>query len=260
MISTTVKHPVKIFPEIQTNNASRLFVFAEARSGSTWLINTLSSHPEIGLMDEVINPDYVRNMNLFQRDKSETFISITQSIDNLLSSLKGRYKGCKILFPQAIRFIDFYEFILNNRNAHFILLTRKNSIRAEISGLIANIHSRWHLEEKKDKEQISVSPAFLLERLLWRKYSKDFCINIINAHCQHVLSVEYSELFENTASSLSGISEFLGVAPSLFTFSKEIKSNPFSLKEVVLNYQDCIDFFLDKPEYAEFFEKDNISE
>ncbi|MCX6267469.1 MAG: sulfotransferase [Bacteroidetes bacterium] len=261
MIASTIKHRVKSFPEIQRENPNRLFVFAESRSGSTWLINTLASHRDIGLLDEVINPDYAKTLNFGAKaDNQSTPEAALQKIENQISRLHGKYKGCKILFPQSIRFIDFYEFVLNYRNAFFIILTRKNSIRAEISGLIANEHARWHLVEKMEKQQISVDPAFLYERLQWRKHSNEFCISMLETYCNHILHIEYNELFSNMEQTLGKISAFLAISPAGYHSSTEIKSNPFPLTELISNYDECLDFFKDKPAYLPSFINDSSQE
>jgi hypothetical protein len=261
MIASTIKHRVKSFPEIQLESPGRLFVFAESRSGSTWLINTLDSHHEIGMLDEVINPDYARMLNFGRiAGNQPNPEAALQKFENQISQLNGKYKGCKILFPQCIRFIDFYEFILNYRNAFFIILSRQNSIRAEISGLIANEYARWHLVEKMEKQQITVDPSFLYERLLWRRHSKDFSINMLKSYCDHILQIEYSELFSNTADTMGKISAFLAVSPGGFHYSTEIKSNPFPLAELITNYDECLSFFKDKPGYLSFFTNDNSQE
>jgi|GEM_PF-2193994 len=261
MITSTIKHRVKSFPEIQKESHHRLFIFAESRSGSTWLINTLDSHNEIGLLDEVINPDYIKNLNFDNSGNDQAKPeSALQKIEFQVGRLKGKYKGCKILFPQAIRFIDFYEFILNYRNAFFIVLCRQNSIRAEISGLIANEYARWHLAEKMEKQQISVDPSFLYERLLWRKHTKHFCINMLESYCHHLLQIEYLDLFSNTRETLENISAFLDISPYGYNYSTEIKSNPFPLTELITNYEECLDFFKDKPEYSSFFFNDGPQE
>lgn len=261
MIKSTTQHRVNSFPDIQQINPHRIFIFAESRSGSTWLINTLNSHADIGLLDEIINPDFAKRLPLDQQNRQQPGpITTLQEIENQINQLEGKYQGCKILFPQAVRFFDFYEFILNYRNAYFIVLQRQNSVRAEISGLIANEHKRWHLIEMMEKQQIAVDPSFLFERLLWRKYTKEFCINMLEAYCSNVLHVEYSQLFSNMHETLEKISSFLAISPTGYTFSMEKKSNPFPLKELISNYQECISFFEDKPEYLSLFTLDNPQE
>ena len=261
MITSTVKHRVNTFPEIENVNLNRLFVFAESRSGSTWLINTLDSHQEIALLDEILNPDYIANNHHVNNENKQSNQAVAvQKIENQIGHLNGKYKGCKILFPQAIRFFDFYEFILNYRNSFFIVLTRQNSIRAEISGLIASEYSRWHLAEKMEQQQISVDPSFLYERLLWRKFSKDFCINMLESYCDNILQIEYNELFSNIQETMGKISAFLSISPKAYTYSKEIKSNPYPLTELITNHEECYSFFKDKPDYLSFFTNDNCQE
>jgi hypothetical protein len=254
MITSTKKHRVSVSPEIEEINARRLFVFAESRSGSTWLINTLNSHPDISILDEILNPDFIKNFNATRNLNTDSnFKGSFKFIESYIGQLSGKFQGCKILFPQAIRFFDFYEFLLNYRKACFIILYRKNSIKAEISGLIANEYSRWHLTIPKEKQQISVDPEFLYERLLWRKNTNDFCINMLNAYCDNVLMIEYENLFGNVSDSMNKTGSFLNVQPDGFSLSSEIKSNPFLLSELIENYDEVLSFFSDKPEYLVHF-------
>ena len=254
MIRSTIKHRVALSPEIEAINSQRLFVFAESRSGSTWLINTLNTHPDISLLDEILNPDFIKNFNATQNTGlNSNFKGSFRFIESYVGHLQGKYTGCKILFPQAIRFFDFYEFLLNYRNSRFIILRRKNSIQAEISGLIANEYSRWHLVEPKEKQQISVDPAFLLERLSWRKCSNEFCINMLKTFCENIIAIEYDELFADTPGMLQTISDFLNVPGTGYQYSAEIKSNPYPVSELVGNYQECLDFFKDNEEYLKMW-------
>ncbi len=258
MTSFPARHRVRSFPEIQEAAPHRLFVFAESRSGSTWLITTLASHPDLGMLDEVINPDFARNLRFPTEDKGTQPVAPIQLIENQLSTLPGTYKGCKVLFPQAIRFIDFYEFILNYREARFILLTRRNSVRAEISGLIANEHARWHLAASAALQPVTVDPQFLYERLQWRKFTRAFCVDLIETYCCHFLHLEYRDLFDSPANALDTISSFLSVPAQGYQYSSEIKTNPFPLSDLITNYQECTTFFNDREGYAHCFSDDEF--
>jgi hypothetical protein len=254
MSTTPFNHRVTLSPEIEEINAKRLFVFAEARSGSTWLINTLNSHQDITMLDEILNPDFVNNFHATRNtDSSANLKGSFRFIESYLGHLPGRFEGCKILFPQAVRFLDFYEFLLNYRNSMFILLYRKNSVKAEISGLIANKHARWHLVEKKEKQSVTVNPAFLYDRLLWRKHTTEFCMNLIQAYCPHVQIIEYDSFFADTTTGLQPLLSMIGVNLSELQCSNEIKSNPFPLRELLDNYEQCLDFFSDKTDFLRMF-------
>lgn len=246
---------VLVSEEIAAKNPSRLFVFADARSGSTWLINTLNSHPEISMLEEILNPDYKQ---ICQDEPTQPLLSDKkysfEFIENHICNLGGKYQGVKILFPQAIRFLDFYEFILNYRNSYFILLTRENIVQAELSGMIANKHARWHLLEQKDKQKVNINPLFFRERLQWRIMTRQFCLNIINSYCPNVLQFNYENLFDNPGHHLQMISGFLKVDDKHFIKSREVKSNPFLLEDLIENYVEFFNFFKDIPEYSGMFQ------
>ncbi|NQU88171.1 MAG: hypothetical protein HQ541_20685 [Mariniphaga sp.] len=246
--------PVKIFPDILEKNSHRLFVFAEARSGSTWLIDTLNSHPEVIMLDEILKPEiqqkYYKEHNSSYRYPGGD----VQYIEDHFKGLSGKLNGCKILFPQALRFIDFYEFLQNYRNSNFIILTRKNSVKAEISGLIAKDYSRWHLRNIKDKQAITLNPKFLLERLKWRSWSKQFCIEMLQAHCVNLIQLEYKFLFKEMTESITNLADFLSVSSARFKTSSEIKANPFHLRELLTNYEECCEYFQNFPEYRRMFD------
>jgi len=254
MNKTPFNKSVSLSPEIEKLNAKRLFVFAESRSGSTWLINTLNSHPEISILDEVLNPDFVKNFNATRvPGDSSRLKGSFQFIESYLAPLPGKFAGCKILFPQAVRFMDFYEFMVNYRKSYFILLFRKNSVKAEVSDIIANKHSRWHLTKSREKQLVSVDPRFLYERLIWRKYAGEFCSNMLKAYAENLIIFEYEDFFTDILSSLNKISSFLNISNHDYQHSQEVKSNPFPLRDLVFNYQECQDFFRDKPEYFDMF-------
>lgn len=248
-------HKVTVDPEIQAINEKRIFLFADARSGSTWLVNTLNTHPAISMIDEILNPDFSKN---FQATRSaDDFANLkgnARFIESYLSHLPGQFAGCKILFPQAIRHLDVYEFLLNYSESRFILLHRQNIVKAEISGMIANKHHRWHLIEHQEKQTVSVDPAFLRDRLAWRLATREFCVRMLKHFCPNTLMIEYEDLFSNIEATLKTLSEFLNVPVTGFTCGTEIKSNPFPLNELVENYTECRDAFVNNPELYQMFD------
>lgn len=254
MNATPFNHRVNLDPDINAINAKRIFLFADARSGSTWLINTLNSHPEISMVDEILNPDFEKNFQVSrQNNQTANLKGNARFVESYLGHLPEKYAGCKILFPQAIRHLDFYEFLLNYRDSRFILLYRENLVKAEISGLIANKYARWHLIEQKEKQTITVDPAFLFDRLIWRRSTREFCMKLINAYCPNVITIEYESLFSESSENLKKISEFLAVSEKEFRLGTEVKSNPFSLNELIENFNECRKAFTTEKELFAMF-------
>lgn len=246
--------PVVIDEQIGEISLNRVFVLAESRAGSTWLIETLNSHPQIGMLDEIIKPE-VFGSDLLSNSPGGGRQGNVKYIEKKLEEMDGGIKGCKILFPQAIRFLDFYEFLNNYKKSYFILLTRRNRIKAEVSDLIANRFSRWHLHKMVEVQPVFIEPSFLLERLQWRKLTAEFCIRLVRSHCDKILELNYEDLFSDLTIAITRIAEFLNVMGDQFIFSSEIKANPFSLDKMIINYDQCRDFLIKDTDYASMLEE-----
>jgi len=250
----TMNLPVTIQEEILRSGPNRIFVFSEARSGSNWLVETLNSHREIFLLKEIMQPgqreDFYRagNNEGISRDRDVAYI------EKQLSSGSKRLKGCKILFPQAIRFMDLYEFTLNYRYAYFILLSRRNCIRGEISGMIAREASRWHSEAGVTKHRMTVDPEFLYHRVLWRSQTARFCADVLKSHCPNILELRYEDLFTHTDHELGRILGFLNLNDREMTPSREVRLNTHSLHEIIINYEEVRDFFMDREPFSGMFD------
>lgn len=246
--------PVKIHPEIYSGGSSRLFVFAEARSGSNWLVETLQSHPDIYMLKEIMQPVQRGEYYTSKGDHSQHNDSDAQYVEKQLSSGESNLKGCKILFPQAVRFMDLYEFIQNYRNASFLLLRRKNLIKGEVSGAIARHFSAWHANGKTEKKSISIDPAQLFQRVQWRQLTTLFCTGVIHAHCEKVKEIFYEDIFDPGADTITEIARFLDKNRKDFRNSQETKMNVDSLQELIVNYSEVRDYFFAHDAFTEFFE------
>jgi LPS sulfotransferase NodH len=238
--------PVNLYDNIMQNSASRVFIFAEARSGSTWLLETLNSCSELFLLKEIMQPGQRQE---FSNRYPEYFNSVEGDvlyIEKQLSLVDGIQKGCKILFPQAVRFMDIYEFLFNYRDAKFILLRRENVLKGEVSGFVARQFALWHPTEHTERHMVEIDPELLYKRILWRNLSTTFCINLIKAHCNNFLEITYEELFPVTSRVIDSLCDFLTISNRSLSPAREVKSNPHSLDEIIINYDAVKAYFKDK--------------
>ena len=51
---TMNKLPVQIFESVRILSGERVFIFAEARSGSSWLLETINSSQDVFLLKEIM--------------------------------------------------------------------------------------------------------------------------------------------------------------------------------------------------------------
>jgi hypothetical protein len=249
-----MKLPLTIHDDVVALNTSRLFVFAEARSGSNWLVETINSHKEVFLLKEIMQPLQKIDFYKGSPDRVPVDESDVVYIEKQLAVGNGKLKGCKILFPQAVRFMDLYEFIFNYQNANFILLTRINSVHGEVSGMLAREFSAWHAQENREKRMVMIDPRFLHQRILWRSQTTAFCSNMIKLHCPNVFELTYEDLFDNTPDKLVRIFNFLHLKNHDVSISKEIKMNPTPLSELIINYQEVKEYFKNLDPFFSMFD------
>ncbi len=222
----------------------KIFILAESRSGSNWLVETLNNHSQIYLLKELFQPNKL--LQYKQLLDSEAQYSDKNYFESHLIDITTKYTGCKILFPQALRFMDFYLFINDYANAKYICLTRKNTVQAEVSDLLAQKHGRWHTTvSMQDIAKIQIDPDFFLKRLEWRRLAKEFVIKMLDAYNVDAIHINYEDLFSANKNILEVIFNFLNIDFEENIFSKEVKLNNARLDQILINYHQLKEFLND---------------
>jgi LPS sulfotransferase NodH len=245
--------PVTIYDEALRKSSDRVFIFSEARSGSNWLVETLNSSGDLGLLKEIMQPGQQKEFKANHPEYFEKNSADVLYMEKQLSYLDKPKRGCKILFPQAVRFMDLYEFLFSYRDARFIFLRRQNVVKGEVSGLIAGQFALWHSFEQPPKHMIEIDPEFLYKRVLWRDYTTTYCMKLIRAYCGNCFEMTYEELFTDTSRAINSLCGFLAIHPENLILGREVKSNPHSLTEMISNYDEVKTFFDDKPPFHQMF-------
>jgi hypothetical protein len=249
----------------------RLFILAEPRSGSSWLMETLNSHREIRLMTEIQGPDRKSHLlgeilNPVQNSEINKYIvgsegdfhDCLEYVEKILAARGGRrerFCGCKILLNQltfigagfAEQFLDFY------REAAFIFLYRTNLVAGQISLQLAHERNIWHVKRPDQiaLNRVHLSPPVLvtnLEKTLWRR---EKIRQLLAGKRQPCFAVSYEELFAGPAEVLDKIFAFLGLADRKVVFSREMKSNPFLPRQVVENYREVVAYLESYPHFLQ---------
>lgn len=238
------------------------FVLAVARSGSTWLQQTLDAHPDVTCLFE---PSNTRFNRILQRAEwiwdAEGAMSQAGGVeerlmdclplrfnygvdrlDLLLRATPTRLAGAKITWLQLFRHLDPTTFFIRYRDSRCILLGRSSLVDAMCSWMVAkrtrlwNSESNWHM----NLMSFSVSPEraeryivrFLLHQELLRTYVRTMAI-------RHV-EVTYEELMGETESALSHIAAFLGI-DEINDHSRLRRLIPRSYREFIINYDELVE-------------------
>lgn len=105
----------------------RLFILAEPRFGSSWLAETLDSHPRIRLQGELLNQTTFPLVgNFLGRDAFSSCLKYLESKFQKSPERNGDFGGCEILLTQLFQ-VDhgFTEIFLRHfQGVHYLFLTQ----------------------------------------------------------------------------------------------------------------------------------------
>jgi LPS sulfotransferase NodH len=233
-----------------------LFILAEPRSGSSWLLETLNSHRDITLESELYNHaiyEEVKSFHQIEKERLGTCIDYLENKLARLARLHNKYIGCKILINQ-LRFIspDFPRYFIENyRQAYFIFLLRENAVSAQISLKIAHTHQIWHCTKDEDitKKKVHIHPPEFYNNLERFREQKDTAWKLLEAYEVKRIRLTYEELFADKDAVIKKICTFLHIPAGHIIFSTEKKGNPFRPEEIVENYDEVKEYLKKYPHY-----------
>jgi len=230
----------------------RLFILAEPRSGSSWLMETLGSHPDITLLPELYNHAQYSEVLGFRELEGARFAECIHYLEAFFADTT-RYTGCKILLNQleliSPAFVEY--FMQHYRDASFIFLYRLNLLHAHISLRIAQVCGTWHSKESYSvkKRTVWIDPVSLYTKMEQSVRSRTSYLRILENVQANFFTLTYEDLFAEPAAAVSAILRFLDLTGTPSSFSNEQKGNPFPPREVIENFAEVEFFFQQHPEY-----------
>ena len=226
----------------------KFIIISTQRSGSSLLVTTLASHPEVVchrevFLEENFHPNSystyrtssLRNRvaHLFYREKL-----VNQYLEKLLLEagdvaafgFKFMYSQDKLL-PQVMKWAE-------REDVKVIHLIRANVLKKRISRLVSRFRNLAHSTERVEVCRISMETKRLKEKL--DAMSKQ--IDQYRSRLSHLQYIEltYEDLVANQAYELKRLLEFLEmeVVPGLS--SDLVKVNPDNVSEVIENYDEVV--------------------
>lgn len=234
----------------------RLFILAEPRSGSTWLMETLNSNQDISLIGELYNHvQYEQVKNLWSIPRENFHFCLKYLDDHIVEheKKKRRFVGCKILLNQLLMFSQEYPrfFLENYRDSHFILLFRQNLVASHMSLRIAHKYNTWHVNNPCDvkKRNITICPKTFLTDMENSRQTRESYRLLLKELGIKTITLNYEMLFKNTEAVTKDLSHFLGFKTLEVRYSREVKGNPFQPEEIIENYHEVEKFLANYPLY-----------
>ncbi len=232
-------------------------VLADRRTGTSLLLDTLNSHPEVecvkrafGLEKRVRNPDSNKHSGGY-------FLHRTESISNRMMHYRNRQASIdsfldeKIFTPRdhleaaGFRLLygasKAYPEIGNWIHAHevkVIHLVRENLLKRLISEKTAPLHKMHHPRAGAQitTVKIMLDPVETLERL--ERKAKRVEAEQLKFEALKPLRVVYEEFSANRDAETARVFDFLGVSAEQSERSDLVKINPDSIQELVENYDE----------------------
>lgn len=243
--------------------AQNFFILTTARSGSSWLIDTITNHPALVAHGELFNPHLNRRSNEIpefvfseERRRFPRPVSVWKYLDVHIAGIERA--GFKLLYGQVRKFPELLPYMLARR-LPAIHLVRENPLNAIISAAIVyQVLGKWALHEgdklSRPEFRIRLDPGNLIDSLDKRIRQIEFVRNYLRYFRVPHLEVRYGNLL-NGPEAFDPIWSFLGVdAPPGGPVSDHEKIQTRTHAEVIENYPE-IDRVLTGTKYEGLLEK-----
>lgn len=237
----------------------RAVILTTRRSGSSFLVECLRSHPEIECASEILNgqPDdpvpafrgpwrYVKKWSRIARTGAWM---PGRWLDAYYARGHAKVRCFKAMYEQLVRPFAL-RYVVENEDIRVIHLRRHNLLKAHISALLMNKREVLQATAPTEAVRIRVSPARAIASMRKMRARYEYFDRAFERHPR--LQVSYESLFDGKyLDSETGrrICDFLGVAQYRME-SRIVKLNPESLRDMVTNY-DELAAAVSKTEFAD---------
>lgn len=219
-------------------------IFAEMRTGSNFLEDSLNALPDITCYGEVYNPTFMGHHNRFELmgyDMDRREADPLGLLDRMIAETEG-LPGFRLFHDHDDRVVAR---VLPDPRIAKVILTR-NPLDSYVSRKIATATGQWRLTDAKNRKSAQIrfdadEFAELTERLAAFQARLRRGLQIGG---QGAFLIRYEDI--NDALVLNGLACFLGSAGRIDTASTTLKrQNPDPLSEKVENYDEMIEALRD---------------
>lgn len=230
---------------------SKYCIFAIQRSGSTWFMKLLDSHPSIKSFDELFlrwppkkrpEPNYLRFCEYCENHQGIRPLILFEYLDNFLNNYPGEHEviGFKIMYNQFLRYPEVLLKLIFDQYK-IIHLVRENYLDLVISQANLAKYRLAHSDKSVTLDPLYLEPSLLLKKLdsLERKIER--AKQLINLIPLPKKTVIYEDLCKNRDVVLDEIAQFLEVETSGISFeTKQKKINKGSYQDKIENYDEVV--------------------
>ena len=225
------------------NIPTRFVMLFEGRVGSSFVVNSLNSHPEIATQDEIlVNEPAEKQQEL---------------IEGLFASPKKPVVGFKTKYRDIADEAASID-LLKRYDVKIIYLYRKNVIKLALSRLnalrIFEKYGTWNrLEGQEPLPSFAPTIEAFEEALAFRKDKEEALQDFLARLDMPRLDMAYEALLEDQNAFFQNIFDYLGCKPALLT-SQVQKNTSDNMRDVLLNYDELKAHYIGT-EYASMWDE-----
>jgi len=214
-------------------------LFAEMRTGSNYLEDSLNALPDLTCHGEIYNPTFLGHHNqfeLFGYDMTRREADPLGLLDAVIAQSDG-LPGFRLFHDHDDRVVDR---ILPDPRIAKVILTR-NPLDSYISRKIASATGQWRLTDSKNRKSAKVvfdaeEFAELMDRLAAFQGRVRRGLQVTG---QTAYAIRYEDI--NDPEVLNGLAQFLGSEARVDSVSTRLKrQNPGDLSDKVENYEEML--------------------
>jgi LPS sulfotransferase NodH len=254
-----------------TNAIEKVVIIHFGRVGSTVLSELLNQNSELFSAGEIYNnnvnkyienkgkswyeiyPNYIEFMeNYYQETKLQnpTFL---ENKKYYIFEYKPYIEGCEIEYEKVIQ--DFNKVGIEK----FIFLYRKNFLRRLVSSMISFETGVWHIQELPKKiNQVYINVDNIEDSYIGYDYKNKSLCEAIKLYDNYVNQIEKyihlnqgiclsfeDDIAENPCKAYQKVCNFLGIKPLDNPEIRLKRQNPYSLKEIIVNFEEVENYLKD---------------
>lgn len=237
----------------------RAIILTTQRTGSTFLVDCLRSHPEVECAAEILNgqQDDPRSMYRGPFRQAAKVLQILRTgawlpgpyMDAYFRRGSAKVRCFKVMYNQVSRPFAL-RYLVGNEEIRVIHLRRRNLLKVHVSTLLMSKRQRVQATAPTEAVWIKVNPAKAIAamrsaRARYEKYEQAFkrhpCLQL-----DYESAIGPDGITEDTRSR---ICDFLGIARVAMS-SQLMKLNPESLRDMVTNYDELAEA-ISRTEFAD---------
>lgn len=236
---------------------TRFVLLSTQRSGSTWVVDMLNSHPRVVAYTEL----FIHGASMRTKWAGERDVDFWQVVVKQPGSPRGRLGRARLLWRylgrvyrerpgvDAVGFKLMYSQLRNPRplvpalvlkRPHIVHLVRRNALDIVLSKETGAARGALHAKAGEDVQPVTVRlPAeTLLERLAAHELEVERARRRFRRLRLPYLEVGYEDLVRDQEAGFASIFAFLGVPAAAELSSSLQKLNPTSHEQVIENYDE----------------------